>query len=494
MVSFLKCFSSFKCQIVDWRKGHKEVCHPAVWKPGNDSNQGSSDSSVVAEVNQLGIGSYKFDTELEARAAYASLPKLKISDATNSSEELRDKNHENKVEATLAREGANHALEVSSSFSCASSTSTSFGFSDDNSVCDSISSNESDQLSRHFSSDADVDKLLAASTVNGVDQDNVVSPKFACLVESVDKFSSLGKLKQGKTYDAVESSFNVESQSDLVGKPYIPSSGFWTGSVDSVDPMNDNTELTQCSSEERSERVISEDGPSLRFSFNLSSASSRPSYEQKIELKGTESDVVLSAAEGTRTPGNGEVLENNSRDVKGCDSKFTNRRMSGQIEGITVSIQKPQESQEFNCSHSCSDNSSDSDRNPTSKDASSTGSLSSAFESGHTKEGISSTSHMLKSSKESRSLSSDFQNNLLPMSTLRSISIIQSSKVDGLHESMVPPQAAQGSSTSKHGFKSSMSKVVDQFRGPKLVKSFPHGVGNEDVDRRGYTVWLNLYI
>ncbi|XP_022773089.1 LOW QUALITY PROTEIN: ubiquitin carboxyl-terminal hydrolase 17-like [Durio zibethinus] len=454
-------YCSAKCQIIHWRQGHKEECHPSAITTYHNHDQGSDSGQIVMEQDQHGDG-YEIEEKQHAKPTGTSSTEPAFSNSTtepafssftSSSVVLHGNDDDIKVEFHADGEGTNSALESpSASFSGFSSSAAGSESSDDVSVCESISSNEPDKLEISSSADANLDMFWTASGVNNVDQTNPLSPKFARLVGLVDKFC---KLNQTKPDQSGESQCRVTSSSGLgisgtceglIAEGCTLSSGFWGRTLESV------PSTTDADNESFSTSLDSES--SLHFSFNLSGNASS-SHPQGSKVKASKlDDSPQGALRHTKLSDRVTLLENVGLDApKVSNSQSSNIEWTNHMEcgsSKISNVPKPREA--------------------INTDVPLVSSLSSScFEksgSGAVINGPSTASHPLKSSESSA------KEHVVPS--------VKSGKNDGVNANAATlPQVSSCSSNGRHGLKTSMWKVVDQFRGSKLPKYYPFGVSNE---------------
>ncbi|XWS23974.1 hypothetical protein CRYUN_Cryun28dG0061600 [Craigia yunnanensis] len=469
-------YCSAKCQIIHWRQGHKEECHPPAIATDQNPDEGSDSGQKVIEQAHYG-DRYVIKEKQHAKPTETSStePALSnsskepaLSSSTSSTVVLHGKDDDIKVEFYVVGEGANSASESSSaSFSGFSSSAAGSESSDDVSVCESISSNEPDKLDRSSSADGNIDTFWTASGVNNVDQTNPSSPKFARLVDSVDKFSKLNKLNQTKPDQSGESQCRATSSSGLgmsgrfegsLAEGGTLSSGFWGRTVESVASTNDVDNESFLSNPKEGGKSASLDSrSSLNFSFNLS-VNASSSHPQGSKMKAAKLDDAPQGALGHTKLSVGVALsENVVLDApKVCNAPSSNSEWPNHVEHGSSNIShvpKPREA--------------------INSDVPLVSSLSSScFEkscSSAVINGPSNASHPLKSSDAYSS-----------SARVHAVPSVKSGKIDGIHANAATlPQVSSCSSNGRHGLKTSMLKVVDQFRGSKLPKHYSFGVGNE---------------
>ncbi|XVE60588.1 hypothetical protein DITRI_Ditri05aG0140400 [Diplodiscus trichospermus] len=402
-------YCSAKCQIIHWRQGHKEECHPPAIATHQNHDEGSDSGQKVVELDQSGdgyeikekqsakpTGTSSIDDEGEGRNSgqkvveqdqYGDRYEIKekqhakptgtsstddegegsdsgqkvveqdqygdrygikakqhvkptgtsstepaLSNFTSSDVVLHGKDDTIKVEFHADGEETISASE-SSSFSGFSSSTGGSESSDDVSVCESISSSEHDKMQGSLSADANRDTFWTASSVNNVDQTNPLSPKFARLVDSVDKFS---KLNQKKPDQSGESQCRETSSSGLgssgtyegsIAEGCTLSSGFWDTTLESVASINDgDNECFKSNTKEGCKRASLDPGSSLHFSFNLSGNASS-SHPQGSKVKAAKLDNAPESDLGhTKLSDGVTLLENVGLDAPKVSSCCSNGR------------------------------------------------------------------------------------------------------------------------------------------------------------------------
>lgn len=161
---FMWCSSS-KCQIVHWRQGHKNECHPPATKSDFDHKLSNLKRDVSFYSN------FEDETGLESKSAASPHHESNFVDST---EELILK-----CNPKVYHNAENSSDSPDTGFTGFSASSMSNESSDDVSTCDSISSIDSGKSD-------DVAKNKTGSSAENVDPANTVSPKFVGLVDSSD--------------------------------------------------------------------------------------------------------------------------------------------------------------------------------------------------------------------------------------------------------------------------------------------------------------------
>ncbi|XVE60586.1 hypothetical protein DITRI_Ditri05aG0140400 [Diplodiscus trichospermus] len=540
-------YCSAKCQIIHWRQGHKEECHPPAIATHQNHDEGSDSGQKVVELDQSGdgyeikekqsakpTGTSSIDDEGEGRNSgqkvveqdqYGDRYEIKekqhakptgtsstddegegsdsgqkvveqdqygdrygikakqhvkptgtsstepaLSNFTSSDVVLHGKDDTIKVEFHADGEETISASE-SSSFSGFSSSTGGSESSDDVSVCESISSSEHDKMQGSLSADANRDTFWTASSVNNVDQTNPLSPKFARLVDSVDKFS---KLNQKKPDQSGESQCRETSSSGLgssgtyegsIAEGCTLSSGFWDTTLESVASINDgDNECFKSNTKEGCKRASLDPGSSLHFSFNLSGNASS-SHPQGSKVKAAKLDNAPESDLGhTKLSDGVTLLENVGLDApKVRNNQSLNSEQANHVEfgSSNVShVPKPREA--------------------ISTDVPSVSSLSSSiFEKSGSSAVIDGPSDASRPLKAFDAYLSSAEAHVVPSA--------KAGKFDGVDTNAATlPQVSSCCSNGRHGFKTSMWKVVDQFRGSKLPKHYPFGVSDEVAAKYNY--------
>ncbi|KAJ6735516.1 UBIQUITIN CARBOXYL-TERMINAL HYDROLASE 16 [Salix purpurea] len=253
-------YCSGKCQIIHWRQGHKEECRPAI-TIYNINDDGGNPDQGAAKGDQHNV----YDGIYENRPVDKFSAESTVSDSSYSPGVSLVKDDDIKVDSVLDTEGTDSIFESSgtsfSGFSTPTGSSLS-GFSDhpggessDNvSVNESVSSNETDESDGKMPADTALDTL--ESSMNKMDMTKPLSPKFSNLVDSVDSFNKLSKSNQSKL-DGNDGESQCSSNSsghsnsarngDSITKQAKVSSGFWGRTLDSVVSSSDTIDKSALS-------------------------------------------------------------------------------------------------------------------------------------------------------------------------------------------------------------------------------------------------------
>ncbi|KAJ9673990.1 hypothetical protein PVL29_023506 [Vitis rotundifolia] len=549
-------YCSGKCQIIHWRQGHKEECNPpSITHQIIDESISSSQKAVKQE--KYAIYDNRLETEGQqcVKPIETFLSEPAFSNPNCSPEVSCEEDDHIKVEF-LADGNVSDSTSKSSSTSFSgfststdraepsdnvSVSTTSSELSDDVSVSESINSYDPEKSDGHKSDDSAM--LETTSSIN-THQTEPFSPEFTGLVDSVNSFTASSKLNQIKSSCSdVETQCRSSSSSGLsikscnersVVQLSTASSGFWEGTLDLNRTRNHaQDDSAQSYASGAGDSNLSDSESFLRFSFNLSGSTIPPLHAEVSESKATVLDDAHPATLGIKKPieevASSEKISKkaltfrNSPSLAFESSNLVDSGPSNDSHKLKSREVKPFSSSVSNAHRSCSTGG-DSISIDAPK-ARSSSSLSSE-RSNHVVNGKSGASHRLKS-REVESLSSGASDPHLSSSTeghsvasMRSgkstvasdlhlssstrghpVPNVKSGKVDSVHTvAASSSQIANHSPIVSNGLKTSVRKVVDQFRPSKLSKSLPLGVGSEIAGRcsdKGlfsYEVFVKLYI
>lgn len=473
------CCSSGKCQIIHWRQGHKEECRPPI-TTYNINDDGGNPDQRAAKGDQHNV----YDGIYENRPVDKFSAESTVSDSSYSPGVSLVKDDDIKVESVLDTEGTDSIFESSgtsfSGFSTPTGSSLS-GFSDhpggessDNvSVSESVGSNETDESDGKMPAGTAPDTL--ESSLNKMDMTKPLSPKFSNLVDSVDSFNKLSKSNQSKL-DGNDGESQCSSNSsghsnsarngDSITKQAKVSSGFWGRTLDSVVCSSDTIDKSALSNfTGPGNNKPSKDESFLHFKFNLAGSDAPTQHAKSTRVNHIISDDALPSASGVSRP--------------------VDRALSS--EKNDVDAQKVKNSPSISCESSnhininfYGDSNVSSERKSVSSSSyahvsSSTGGL--KLDAGSSKICRSQSSRSERSDvvvndpvgtshlSKSRLSSSASKTHLTSTVGGHSVSSEKYGNVElGAASSS---QMASYSSSSINGLKSSVWKVVDQFRGPK---------------------------
>lgn len=403
-------------------------------------------------------------------------------------------------------EGTNSSSESSGTpFSGFSASTASGGVSDDVSVSESMSSNDSGGSDVHLSVDNPLDMLETSFNVKNMNQGKPLLPKFASLVDSVDHLAKSSKRNPTKPdcSDVGQCASTSSSGSgishlhvDSIAEPCIVSSGSSGSAPDSIGSTSDATALSN--SNGACNRKFSDSGSVLHFSFNLSE--STPLHAQGAKVRGIILDDALPGSSKITKPVGGAVLSENisvgapkvkkSAPLNHDGSRCTDNGTSDSH------MLKPGEVKSMASSSSYVHLSTSTLRDSISIDAPNVSKLPSSSSGGskHVANDLGSTSHHLKS-REVRCLSSCSSDACSTSSAEgHSVPVVKSGKVDGVQAIAALSSQDTSCPNARNGLRTSVRKAVDQFRGSKLSKHYPLVDGCEVAGRYTDKVFLQLVL
>uniref|UniRef100_A0A6N2MGW4 USP domain-containing protein n=1 Tax=Salix viminalis TaxID=40686 RepID=A0A6N2MGW4_SALVM len=462
--------SSGKCQIIHWRQGHKEECCPPP-TAHHINDDGGNSGQRAAKQGQHDI----YDGRYEKRPIETFSA---VSDSSCSPGVSLLKDDDIIVDSVLDTEGADSISESpGTSFSGFSTPTGSpfFGFSahsngessDSVSVSESISSNETEGSERQ--TPADIALLTLESSLNEVDTRTVIISKFATLVDSIDTFNKLSKSNQSEPhgYDRESqcsssfSSHKVSAANDeTITKPAKVSSGFWGRTLDSVGSSSDGGDGSAPSNfNGPGNSKSSNDKISLLFKCSLSGSDAPTSDAKGLKVNNIIPDDSLPSVPGVR-PADGAISsEKNGVDaLKVKRSNLVDNNSNGgsnvSFESKSVSSSSPYAHGSFSSEVKLDSSASKVCRSQALRSERSNVAAGDIF----------GTSHLSKS----RLSSSASETHLTSSAGGRSVSSVKlGGKVGNVEPGAASSQMASYSPGSINGLKSSVWKVVDQFRGPK---------------------------
>ncbi|TKY74468.1 Ubiquitin carboxyl-terminal hydrolase 16 [Spatholobus suberectus] len=503
----LTCFSSFECQTVHWRQGHKLECRPPSTTHRSDDVTSDLGSKVV-EQGFSGIHGEKSESEsAECRTASEKPP---ISDISFSPKVSSGKDENIRVESLAEGNITDSNSELSSnSFSGFSASTGSSDSSDDSSVCESIISNERDKSEEHIFVEPTLDIPDNTSSDDSMGVTVSSSPKFASLVDSVDGFSTMHKLNQvrpGFSKEEGNLASNGNSGSGTwKGKTIEPStvfSGFWDKALDSRGSKDDikNDTHASYSDESTGKKTVSES------SFHFSFSTTPPLRVRETEAKDSVSDDAFPNCIGSKLPCSGSALSENDNmnSSKGRSFSFINSKVSNVTSYGTPSGSESDQLESKDSSgpplSSFSPQSSSVGKDSVCADALSIHNLQStgSMVSNHVVDNHGCT---LKSTEIGCLTCELADSNLASGTEEHSHSSTKhgNNDIESGTRAVTSFQAASCYANSKSGLKTSVLKVVDQFRGSNLSKHFPLAVGSDIVGRHNdkgffpYELFVKLY-
>lgn len=362
------------------------------------------------------------------------------------------------------------------------STSTSHSESSDDvsSVSESVSSVEPDNSDGHLSVDGAVDMLQTSFSIANTGQSKPLSPKFASLINSANGFSKLSKQNQiksscgdGKSRCTSSCSSGLHNTLVRDGPKAAPCSCFWGKTLESLGSPGDthnNYDASDSNGDGTSNLSDSGSRSSLHFSFNLSGHYSPPLHAHGSVVKGVVSGGALIDALSSNKTTNGAALSENSGVSlpKIRDSKSLNCEASDNMKDDSKSISHNFKSREIKPMHSSNDIALPS---------------TSAEKLDNIVNNCSRTSNLLRTREGGCSLSS--VSDVCIASGVRECSVasVKTRKDDPVETSSAVSSQVSNSPNAKNGLKTSVRKVVDQFRGSKMSKNYPLRDGVEIAGR-----------
>ncbi|KAJ6730281.1 UBIQUITIN CARBOXYL-TERMINAL HYDROLASE [Salix viminalis] len=412
-------YISGKCQIIHWRQGHKEECCPPP-TAHHINDDGGNSGQRAAKQGQHDI----YDGRYEKRP-------IETFSATQR-EQILYLNHQ-------APHFLDFPLPTGSPF---------FGFSahsngessDSVSVSESISSNETEGSERQTPADIAPDTL--ESSLNEVD---------------TTKPSSLKESQCSSSF----SSHKVSARNDeTITKPAKVSSGFWGRTLDSVGSSSDGGDGSAPSNfNGPGNSKSSNDKSSLLFKCSLSGSDAPTSDAKGLKVNNIIPDDSLPSVPGVR-PADGAISsEKNGVDaLKVKRSNLVDNNSNGgsnvSFESKSVSSSSPHAHGSFSSEVKLDSSASKVCRSQALRSERSNVAAGDIF----------GTSHLSKS----RLSSSASETHLTSSAGGRSVSSVKlGGKVGNVEPGAASSQMASYSPSSINGLKSSVWKVVDQFRGPK---------------------------
>ncbi|BAT78430.1 hypothetical protein VIGAN_02110400 [Vigna angularis var. angularis] len=490
-------YCSFQCQTVHWRQGHKLECSPS--STSHRSYDVTSDlGSKVVKQGYSGI--YDEKSESERTECKSSFEKSSISDSCFSPKVSSWKDEKLRFESLAEGNITDSNWELSSnSFSGFSASIGSSDSSDDSSVCESVISNEHDRSEGHIFVDSTFD-IGDKTTDNSEGVTMSSSPKFAALVDSVDDFSTMHKLNHiGPGFSKEESMFgsNGNSGSNVYkGKTIDPSevfSGFWDKTLDGTKDDSKNDTHTSYSDESTGKRTVSES--SFHFSFSTippahvrDTSTIPPAHIRDTRTKGSESDNAFPNCIGSE---NDNMNSSKERNFSFSNSKASNIRSYVTLSGSESDHLESKDSSRPPLS-SFSHQSSCVGKGSVCADALNIHNLQATGTevTNHVVENRHSTVRStgigcLKHNHADSSLASETKENSHASTKHRN----NDDEYDT--RPVTSSHVASCSANSGSGIKTSVLKVVDQFRGSNMSKHFPFSVGSEVFF--SYEMFVKLY-
>ncbi|KAJ7958928.1 Ubiquitin carboxyl-terminal hydrolase [Quillaja saponaria] len=498
-------YCSGKCQIIHWRQGHKEECRPPpTITHSNDvvSNFGEKEAKKVPhgvdgdDSNNEGV---HYTKPIET-----SFEETPLSDISCSSKSGKD--GKVKVESHAEGRGIDSSSESCSSFSGFSASTAASESSDDGSVSESITSNEPERSDGNMFDNLAFE-LDTSTRVNNMDIARASSPKFAILVDSVDSFTTFNKLSQTKpgfsgreSRYASDGSSGLSTRDDTTAESCIESSGFWEKSLDSGGTRGDTNYDTARRS---TSNMRSESGSSLHFSLNsLRTLHAQGSQARTSIPNDASTDSVGINKLNTVAASTEDVSVDSSKVRNSPTVNFEGSNSINDDSTRSARVLQSREDKFVSLSSGCVNQPSKAGEDSSRDDASNISCLrsTSSEKSNYLLNNPDSASNRLKSGKVkclSRA-SSD-----APLISSSNVPLVPSTTCgdNGVQSRVaISSQVARSCSpNSRNGLKTSVLKVVDQFRGSKLSKHNESMVGVEVSGRYNnkglfpYDLFVKLY-
>ncbi|KAH7524756.1 hypothetical protein FEM48_Zijuj06G0153100 [Ziziphus jujuba var. spinosa] len=469
--SYLIGSSSGKCQIIHWRQGHKEECHPP--SPIQRISDVTNDSAQKVGEEHYEVYSQKFEGSQQDKPseAFSEEPAFKCPSTT---EVPLEEGGDNKLEApTGGKETFDSSDSSATSFSGFSTSTASGESSDDISVSESVSSSEPDNSDGHLSADGALEMLQSSFNMANVGQSKPLSPKFASLVTSANGFTKLNQIKSSSRDEESRCASSCSSgwHNNVVrdGSNAKPCSCFWGKTLDPrVSPSDSRDDSNASDSIGDGSAKLSDTG-SLHFSlFNLSGHSSPLLHAQGSGAKGILSGDALSAVlAGDKSTNAASLSENvevgkpkirDSQSLKSeasnnikDDSRSTSQNFkSREVKAVPLGIESVSRFRD-----------SSNDINLPSTSSEKTDNI--ANDCGR-------ISNMSSSQKGGSSLSSVSDAPLASSVRGCSVTSVRTGVVDSVQARTVGSSQVLNSPNAKNGLRTSVQRVVEQFRGSKMSK------------------------
>ncbi|KAJ8747413.1 hypothetical protein K2173_012481 [Erythroxylum novogranatense] len=465
-------YCSSKCQIIHWRQGHKEECRPRDIS-FSTSNNASNSANRVSKPEQCIIDDSIYENaNIRPTHSEPPFPDFSVKDGDD-----------DKAPSVADTDGACSASESSGTFFSGFSSSSPGGeSSDDISVGESVSSSEPYDSGK---TSADVSRDIQ----DKVDQTKPSSPKFTSFVDSLDSTSKLSKLYNFRSDDDYEDSLSAtsaplsQSTIPVVRGSIKPQkfSDFWGRALDSVSSSSNAEDDSSLLSSNRAMK-LSHYESSLQFKFNLSGSVDHISKVESSMAKVTSNDSHETAV-GKPVNRLSSSVKSGVNEIKVRSSPSVSSEGSDCRDNKTSNGSDVPKSSELKSGSSYSSqlwSSSRSEENVFGRDASKVKRFSptNLDNSNHIASDIAGTFEFSKSKLPSDAS----QHKLTAGTSVRSVSKV-------INADVCPSNVSHNTSfsaSSIYGLKSSVQKVVDQFRGPKCGRY-------SDKELFPYDLFVKLY-
>ncbi|KAL5558515.1 hypothetical protein UlMin_034726 [Ulmus minor] len=480
-------YCSGKCQIIHWRQGHKGECRPP--SPTRRTSDAGSISGQKLSKEEL-LETYIDNFEGSGRAKPIKIfPKEAVCPANGYSPEASyEKDDGSEVESLFSGKGSNPSSSPSS-FSGFSASTKNSELSDDVSVSESFSSVETDRSDGNISAD---DTLPATCGLKDVNDSELVSPKFASLVTSVNGFTKVNKSNKVESNcgDGQHQRVSTSCPSHLtdsgvcdgpIAKPCESSSRFWDRALDSAGSPNDIHDDSDASD--------SSGSGSSYYSGSTSPLCAEGSAEKVTPLD----DAIPDMLDVKKLVSGSFLTENIGSNVsKIRDSRSSNYETSenrdNKPKSVVCDIKREVKSIPLSSVGVSRCTASSNVIDPSTRHA----------KLNHATNDCSRT-NLLKSTERRCSVPSVFDAHLPSGIKDSSITRSKTRDADSVQASAAVSSEVSNSPNVKNGLKTSVQRVVEQFKGSKMSKQYSLGNRSDIVGKYSdkvlfpYELFVKLY-
>ncbi|GAB4861347.1 ubiquitin-specific protease [Ancistrocladus abbreviatus] len=488
-------YCSGKCQIIHWRQGHKDDCHPPL---ASLSGAGSSFPLNAVEKEYFADDAARLRTGgvLFVKPSQSTYKGSESDNCNLSHEELSGEEDGDEADE-IRRSVASKACGISASSGYCEPSPADKPCSD-GSVPEVDGLHDLDTPDRQHS-DSTSDKLETCFNVKNMKQAKLLPQELTTMVEPIDNLCSSTDLKGDKRCRTSSSGLSIGLSEGSSSAGLSSSSDFWDGSLNSCkvrkhDPMDSvNSNYDRAGNGD-----LVDSRSSLHFAFNLSGNLAPDLHPQGLEI----SDDNYSGASGmSMLTDESRLLEKDRRIASGdCSStlfipKWANS-MDNDGKDEAFAIKSGLLSSSASYVHS-----SGSGNHSVAADASKAGGFPSSglerrrdMNSAHTGGIVQSSAPEVIGSHGTYGYPSSAGNRR------HSSSMVKPVKADSLPDRVATFE--QVSSVPQNGVvgqKGSMGIVVDQLRASKLLKDYPFMAGSDDVGKLSekslfpYELFVKLY-
>ncbi|KAG7541626.1 Papain-like cysteine peptidase superfamily [Arabidopsis thaliana x Arabidopsis arenosa] len=242
-------YCSGKCQIIHWRQGHKDECHPASIVYDSEDEKSDSDLRFREENERNTLVETSL---LDPEPVTIPIGEAILSNPARSPEDGNGDIADNKDDLIDKEEAVSVAETTGSSFSGFSSSPRNDS-GDEISLCESFSSSESERSESLLDAHVSVEPEDTCFSTIDVAPSKLLSPKFVHLVESVDNLANLPKLSVHKPGgDARQNQSQSRSLHSLVtdrhpvsADPSLKSSDFWGTALGSAERVSESCDKSK---------------------------------------------------------------------------------------------------------------------------------------------------------------------------------------------------------------------------------------------------------